>query len=204
MELPDGRSGTESKLLSDCPPPRVDSLVSPRHDEDEAGSAGTIPRSLFMALLERPPPAASCLSSCLLSFSSFLIFSLLFHFFFSLCAFSFSHSTFIAMYLVLLPPSISPLPPFSFLNSISSSNQCPCLYYNHMIVGLFSSKAALSPWLSLPSLLKCSMQLHSNRKFPIFHPFDCKSRQSSFIPSSATTTAGTNLPKAITRRRCGD
>ena len=114
-----------------------------------AALAGTIPRSLFMALLERPPPAASCLSSCLLSFSSFLISSLLFHFS-SLCVLSlYSHSAFIAMYLVLLPPSISPLPPFSFLNSFSSSNQCPCLYYNHMIVGLFSFKAALSPWLFL-------------------------------------------------------
>ena len=121
----------------------VDRLASP-------GPCLPIPRSLFMALLERPPPAASCLSSCLLSFSSFLIFSLLFHFFSSHCVLSpYSRYAFIAMYLVLVPPSISPLPPFSFLNSISSSNQCPCLYYNHMIVGLFSSKAALSPWLFL-------------------------------------------------------
>ena len=77
-----------------------------------AALAGTIPRSLFMALLERPPPAASCLSSCLLSFSSFLISSLLFHFFFSLCA----HSCFAFIAIAVSGPtehcSIFHFPPF--------------------------------------------------------------------------------------------
>ena len=148
MELPDGRSGTESKLLSDCPPPPVWTAWSARGTTRRlAALAGTIPRSLFMALLERPPPAASCLSSCLLSFSSFLISSLLFHFFFSLCAFSLL--PFRLHVFGSIAPFHIPLPPFIFLNSFSSSNQCPCLYYNHMIVGLFSFKAALSPWLFL-------------------------------------------------------
>ena len=128
MELPDGKSGTDSKLLSDCPPSVWTAWSARGTTRRLAALAGTIPRSLFMALLERPPPAASCLSSCLLSFSSFLIFSLLFHFFLlSVCFF-----------LTPVPPSLSyicfygpipyppPTPQLNFLNSFSSSNQCPC------------------------------------------------------------------------------
>ena len=76
--------------------------------------------------------AASRLLSLLMS-PLFLFFSNLLSsisFFSSHCVLSpYSRYAFIAMYLILVPPSISPLPPFSFLNSISSSNQCPCLYY---------------------------------------------------------------------------
>ena len=94
--------------------PRVDSLVSPRHDE-EAGSAGWhYPQISVYGFIGAA--AASRLLSLLMS-PLFLFFSNLLSsisLFSSLCVLSlYSHSVFIAMYLVLLPPSISPSPHLS-------------------------------------------------------------------------------------------
>ena len=125
----------------------MDSLVSPRHDE-EAGSAGWhYPQISVYGFIGAA--AASRLLSLLMSplFLFFSNFLSSFHFFLlSVCLrpFCLHCDIFVSM-----APFHIPLLPFSFLNSFSSSNQCPCLYYNHMIVGLFSFKAALSPWFFL-------------------------------------------------------